>query len=234
MLLELDKRPISPSIIFEAGLAQGMGVPVALLDGREALFGSEDSEELALDTLLVAPRLYARIANRTGLVHELSAYLDGLQETPDAVIGDTFTAVKRSSTAGRRSKTQPSHWTALERRVAQAIEHAGGTLVTDPPKHRVAPDLVCLFPQLDASMNPVLVEIKQTRQIDDAYSQLVEALNRANAHLGILVALDRVPTERRRVGPLQVVTQVSVSDLEDDPDHLVKLLTEARNLAVHG
>jgi len=83
-------------------------------------------------------------------------------------------------------------------------------------------------------MNPVLVEIKQTRQIDDAYSQLVEALNRANAHLGILVTLDRVPTERRRVGPLQVVTQVSVSDLEDDPDHLVKLLTEARNLAVHG
>lgn len=110
--LVLDKRPISPSIIFEAGLAQGMGVPVALLDGREALFGSEDSEELALDTLLVAPRLYARIANRTGLVHELSAYLDGLQETPDAVIEDTFTAVKRSSTAGRRSKTQPSHWTA--------------------------------------------------------------------------------------------------------------------------
>jgi hypothetical protein len=107
-------------------------------------------------------------------------------------------------------------------------------VLTDRPKNIPSPDFVCLFPQLDASINPVLVEVKQTRSLNQAHSQLVEALSRAKAHLGLLVTPDYVPSEHHRIGGLQVITQISLPELEEKPDLLVKLLTEARNLAMHG
>jgi hypothetical protein len=233
VLVVLDKRPIPPSILFEAGLAQGMGAPVAVLDGREPSFGS-DPEELALDTLLRAPRLFARIENASGLVQELGAYLEDLDSGPDLVVGYTHIQIKRSPTAEQRSKVWPRYYSEVERRVADAIERAGGTVLTDRPKNLSSPDFAFSFPQLDASMNPVLVEVKQTRHISQTHSQLAEALSRAKAHLGLLVTADHVPIERHRVGSLQVITQISLPELEDKPDVLAKLLTEARNLAVHG
>lgn len=232
VLVVLDKRPIPPSILFEAGLAQGVGVPVAVLDGREPYFGS-DPEELALDTLLRAPRLFARIENRTGLVNQLSAYLEDLNEGPDVSLGNIHIEVK-SASAPVGEKSRPRYSSKVERRVALAIEQAGGTVLTDRPKNSSSPDFICVFPYLDASMNPVLVEVKQTRYLSRAHSQLAEALTRAKAHLGLLVAPDSVPIEHHRVTGLQVITQIGLPELEEKPDILLKLLTEARNLAVHS
>jgi hypothetical protein len=108
-------------------------------------------------------------------------------------------------------------------------------LINEKVKRPRVPDFVVRFPRLDASMNPVLVEVQSSRVTPNrARDQLANALQHAKAHLGLLVTLDLVPYERKRVGPVQVITQISIEDLENHPAHLAKLLSEARNFLVHG
>jgi len=97
------------------------------------------------------------------------------------------------------------------------------------------PDLVARFPHLDSAMNPVLVEVKGRRaQLDRARDQLAKALARGHTHLGLLVTLDTVEPRCDGVAPGRVVAQISLSLLEQKPERLIKLLSEARSLAVHG
>ena len=80
-------------------------------------------------------------------------------------------------------------------------------------------------------MNPVLVEVKGLRaQLPRARDQLADALARGNTHLGLLVTLDPLPPRYDRVAPGRVIAQISLSLLEQTPERLIKLLSEARSL----
>jgi hypothetical protein len=84
-------------------------------------------------------------------------------------------------------------------------------------------------------MNPVLVEVKGRKaHLSPARQQLRDALSRSHARLGLLVTLDPLPAASEWVGPGQVVAQISLLTLEQTPERLLMLLSEARNLAVHG
>jgi hypothetical protein len=226
VLVVVDDDPLPSSIMFEAGLARGVGVPVAVLDGRDP--DRRGLDDLALDTLQPGPRLYARLTDLVGLTEQLEAYIEpGLPKLP-RVQGQ---AIPRPSQAPLASHYRSE----AERRTAQALMRLDAAVFADRPKGLSAPDLVVRFPHLDPSMNPVLVEVVGRRdQLRRARDRLAEALARGNTHLGLLITLDTAPPRYDRVAPGRVIAQLSLSLLEQTPDRLIKLLSEARSLAVHG
>ena len=99
VLLVIDNAPIPPSVMFEAGLAHGRGIPVAVLDGRGPKRPGT-TDELALDTLLPGPRLYAHLSDRVGIAEQLDAYLQ--LQPPGTAPSE---AVKPSGDASSRSRS---------------------------------------------------------------------------------------------------------------------------------
>jgi hypothetical protein len=227
VLLVIDNAPVPPSVMFEAGLAHGRGVPVAVLDGRGPK-RPETTDDLALDTLLPGPRLYAHLSDRVGIAEQLDAYLE-LQPSgtvPSEVVGPS---------GGRLFQKPVSYDSESERRTGEALIRLGAVVLADRAGRRSVPDLVARFPQLEPSMNPVLVEVKGRKaHLSPARQQLTDALSRSQAPLGLLVTLDPSPETSEWVGPGQVVVQISLLTLEQTPERLLMLLSEARNLAVHG
>lgn len=226
VLVVVDDDPIPSSVMFEAGLAHGVGVPVAVLDGRDP--DRRGVDDLALDMLQPGPRLYARLTDPVGLTEQLGAYLELGQPPLPRVQGQ---ALPRPTQA-------PSHnyySSEAERRTAEALIRLGATVFTGRAGKLSVPDLVARFPHLDPPMNPVLVEVKGLRaQLSRARDQLADALARGNTHLGLLVTLDTLPPSYDRVAPGRVIAQISLLLLEQTPERLIKLLSEARSLAVHG
>jgi hypothetical protein len=229
VLVVVDDDPIPSSVMFEAGLARGVGVPVAVLDGRDP--DRRGVDDLALDTLQPGPRLYARLTDPVGLAEQLAAYIEPGQFQLPRVGGQ---AVPRPP-SGSTQAPPASYGSEAERQTAEALTRLGAAVFPDRAGSLSAPDLVARFPHLDPSMNPVLVEVKGRRaQLGLARDQLAEALARGHTHLGLLVTLATSPPRCDRVAPGRVVAQISLSLLEETPERLIKLLSEARNLAVHG
>lgn len=226
VLIVVDDDPIPSSVMFEAGLARGVGAPVAVLDGRDP--DRRGVDDLALETLQPGPRLYARLTDPVGLTEQLEAYI---QPGPSQIPRVQGQVIPRPTQARKAS-----HYSSeAERRTAEVLTRLGATVLAQRPGGSFVPDLVARFPHLDSSMNPVLVEVKGSRaQLRRARDQLASALARGNTHLGLLVILDTLPSRHDRVAPGQVVAQISLPVLEQTPESLIKLLSEARSLAVHG
>jgi hypothetical protein len=226
VLVVVDDAPIPPAVMFEAGLAHGVGVPVAVLDGRDP--DRRNVDDLALEILQPGPRLYARLTDSVGLTEQLGAYLELGQPQLPRVQGQ---AIQRPSEPSSSSY----HGSDAARRTVEALTRLGATVFTDRTGGFSVPDLVARFPHLDLPMNPVLVEVKGLRaQLPRARNQLGEALARGNTHLGLLVTLEALPPRYDRVAPGRVIAQISLSLLEQTPERLIKLLSEARSLAVHS
>jgi hypothetical protein len=229
VLVVIDNDPVPPSVLLEIGYAYGVGKRIAVLDGRDR--ARHGNDELALDTLLRAPRLYARLDDVAGLTEQLQAYLESEQHYVPREYLEEFT--QTSSIA--RTPVVNIAGSQVERRTADALLKAGATFVQDRPRTgNFVPDLAVQFPYLEKPMNPVLVEVKGLRaDLEGAHEQLVSAMTAGNVHLGIIVTLDDLePTQYQTRG--RVITQMSLSELEKHPDHLRRFLTIARNLAVHG
>jgi hypothetical protein len=229
VLVVVDDDPIPSSVMFEAGLARGVGAPVAVLDGRDP--DRRGVDDLALDTLQPGPRLYARLTDPVGLTEQLEAYIEPGQSQLPRVGGQTIPRPPSPST----QVPPASYDSEAERRAAEALIRLGATVFPDRAGSLSVPDLVARFPHLDPSMNPVLVEVKGRRaQLGRARDQLADALARGHTHLGLLVTLDTSAPRCDRVAPGRVVAQISLALLEQTPERLIKLLSQARNLAVHG
>ena len=139
ILLVIDNDPVPPSIMFEAGLAHGLGIPVAVLDGRgPKRLGTTD--DLALDTLLPGPRLYAHLSDEVGIAEQLDAYLQ-LQE-PESRPAPAE-AVKPSK--GRVFQKPVSYESESERRTAEALVRLGAVVLADRAGSRSVP-VVARFP----------------------------------------------------------------------------------------
>jgi hypothetical protein len=229
VLVVVDDDPIPSSVMFEAGLASGVGAPVVVLDGRDP--DRRGVDDLALDTLQPGPRLYARLTDPVGLTEQLEAYLEPRQPQSPRVGGQ---AIPRPSSRPTQAPAA-SYDSESVRRTAEALTHMGATVFGVRAGPTSVPDLAVRFPHLDPMMNPVLVEVKGRRaQLRRARSQLADALARGHVHLGLLVTLDPVEPRCDSAAPGQVIAQISLSHLEQSPDRLIKLLSQARSLAVHG
>lgn len=229
ILLIVDGDTLPPSIMFETGLGHGLGIPVAVLDGRGPKRPGT-TDDLALDTLLPGPRLYAHLSDAIGIAEQLDAYLQLRQ--PE---GGTAPAEVIKPSGGRIFQKPVSYESEGERRTAEALAGLGAVVLADRAGSRSVPDFVARFPQLEPSMNPVLVEVKGRKaHLNLARQQLRDALSRSHAPLGVLVTLDQLPDTSERVGPGQVVSQISLLTLERTPQRMLTLLSEARNLAIHS
>ena len=230
VLLVIDDATVPPSIMFEAGLAHGRGIPVAVLDGR-SLKRQEATDDLALDTLLPGPRLYAHLSDEVGIAEQLDAYRQ--LQASHQIITSAETAATPSG--GRLFQKPLSYESDGERRTAEALMGLGAVVLSDRAGSRSVPDFVVRFPQLEPSMNPVLVEVKGRKaHLSPARQQMKDALIRSHARLGLLVTLDELPVRSEWTGSGQVVAQISLLTLEAKPERMIGLLSEARNLAVHG
>jgi hypothetical protein len=230
VLVVVGDDPVPSSVMFEAGLASGVGAPVVVLDGRNP--DRRGTDDLALDTLQPGPRLYAKLTDSVGLTEQLEAYLEPGQPQSSRISGQT---IPRPSPRPTRAP-KVRYGSEAERRTAEALTRMGATVFgVRRTGSTSVPDLAVRFPHLDAVMNPVLVEVKGLRaQLRRARGQLADALTRGNVHLGLLVTLDLMEPRCDLVAPGQVVAQISLSHLEQSPDRLIKLLSQARSLAVHG
>ena len=229
VLVVVDDDPIPSSVMFEAGLARGVGAPVVVLDGRDPERRGVDN--FALDILQPGPRLYARLTDPIGLREQLEAYTQPGQPQFPRVEGQGIPRSSRHSI----EKRPVNYDSEAERQTAEVLVRLGAIVSSVRAGSLSVPDLVVRFPHLDPSMNPVLVEIKERRtQLRRARDQLADALARGQTHLGLLVTLDAVQPRSDRVAPGRVVAQISLSILEETPERLIKLLSEARSLAVHG
>lgn len=211
-------------------LARGVGASIAVLDGRDP--DRRGLDDLALDTLQPGPRLYARLTDPVGLTEQLEAYIQpGQSQQPSLRV---VQSLSRSSS----QPTQPapaSYDSEPERRTGEALIRLGATVFGVRIGSSSVPDLLARFPQLDPLMNPALVEVKRPHaQLGRVRDQLADALARGQTHLGLLVTLDTVQPGYERVAPGRVIVQLSLSLLEQTPERLIKLLSEARSLAVHG
>jgi hypothetical protein len=229
VIVVIDNDPIPPSVLFEIGYARGVGARIAVLDGRDP--ARHGTDELALDTLLPAPRLYAKLDDVAGLTEQLEAYLESDQHYVPRESLDKFAEAVPIA----KEPVVNVEGSQVERRTADALLRAGATFVQDRRQpSSFVPDLVVQFPYLEKPMNPVLVEVKSLRaDLERAAEQLIAAMTAGNVHLGLIVTLAELePTQYRTRG--RVITQMSLSDLEEHPDRLRRFLTIARNLAVHG
>lgn len=180
--------------------------------------------------MLPEPRLYALLSDSVGIAEQLDAYLQ-LQQSRDR----TTSLGTVTPPAGRLFQKPLRYESEGERRTAEALIGLGAVVLADRAGSRSVPDLVARFPQLEPSMNPVLVEVKGRKaHLNPARQQMRNALSRSRARLGLLVTLDSLPETSQRVGPGQVVAQISLVTLEQTPERMLVLLSEARNLAVHG
>jgi hypothetical protein len=229
VLVVIDNDPLPPSVLFEVGYARGVGAPIAVLDGRDP--ARHGTDELALDTLLPAPRLYAKLDDVAGLTEQLEAYLESEQHYVPREYLEKFA----QATPITKEPVVNVEGSEVERRTADALLRAGATFVQDRSQpSSFVPDLVVQFPYLERSMNPVLVEVKGLRaNLERVHQQLIAAMASGNVHLGLIVTLGNLePTEYRTRG--RVIMQISLSYLEEYPDRLREFLTIARNHAVHG
>lgn len=225
VMLVIDNLVLPGSVIFEAGLAKGLGKPVVVLDARTRRRSMSD--ELAVDIFLDAPRMFARLNDQSALTQELAAYLASESDVRPA--------------RDRGPAPPPPPWESeADRRTFAALEHAGARLVSVRQSPRGVPDLSVEFAELGPAFNPVFVEVAGRRaDVGRRTVQLSEALQRSSARLGLLVTLDREPgTDKgedwHRAGLGQAVVTWSLERLEEDPALVVQDLVALRNRLVHG
>jgi hypothetical protein len=227
VLLVIDDAPFPPSIMFEAGLAHARVIPVAVLDSRSPK-PQGTTDDLALDTLLPGPRLYAHLFDEIGIAEQLDAYLQLLPSREDTAPPEAVTPSRR-----RLFQKPLGYETEGEQRTSEGLMGLGAVVLADRAGSRSLPDLVVRFPQLELSMNPVLVEVKGRKaHLGQARQQLRDALSRSDARLGLLVTLDSLPEAAERVGPGQVLAQISLLTLEQMPERLIGLLFDGVTLLV--
>jgi hypothetical protein len=123
--------------------------------------------------------------------------------------------------------------------VADILETLSATVIVGIPgrksKRTFTPDLVARFQGLDPSFSPLFIEVKSPlSHLQRTREKLADALADGNAYLGLIVTPEDLPPRYDQLAPSRVIVQISLQDLERDPEQLIPLLSRARNLAVHG
>jgi hypothetical protein len=228
VLVVITDEPIPPAVLFEAGVASALGRPLAVLDSR-TLHGSMAGANFALASLVSAPTLSASLSDPTGLRHEVHSFLSGVLDewSPQG----SHPAAQQLATTGAIERADEA-----ERRCAEALLKRGVSVVLHPGGGRGVPDMAASLPGLGPLFDPILVEVTGLRaRLSEKRKALTDALTKAGAHLGLLVALDEVPLSTELTSATTAIVSVSLRQLEQSEVlSLQRWLTLARNRLVHG
>lgn len=218
-----DTPRLPRAVMFEAGVAVGLGAPMVLLDARQA---STSRDDLAVESLLTIPRLNAPL----GYFHELR---EGMRIAIDVATNYRGQLVEPKRLPSSRKPLAPEPG-SLEERILFALDRLEPTSITARRQAMEVPDWRVWIDRLGPAFNPVFVEASARRPVlKRKEEQLFSALAGANGHLALLVLAEDHPSRvltRRDMA----ICQVSLETLEGAPLEVIDLLGVARNRLLHG
>lgn len=221
----LGDRPVSAAVMYEAGVAVGMGRPLVVVGKLDA--------DTSLAQLSDAPVIRYKSDDDTTLREGLRAYIDLLQQ---AVASPSATQKPVTTKSWSRLAPAQKKGSELERAVAASLETSGALVALDPAIGDAGVDMTASFPVLGAALNPVLIEVKTTiRGADNrALDQLRKAMRRHGARFGMLVTRDKRSLKRVVEGSTAILV-VSVAELETlSAPRIEQELIRLRNELFHG
>lgn len=219
-------RVVGAAIMYEAGVAVGMGRPLVVVEKTGA--------DSSLAQLSDAPVIRYKSDDDTTLLEGLQAYVGLISQS-----GTVPTAAPKPVSAkswSRKGGQVEAVGDSLERFVASALEASGALVAIDPALGDAHVDMTASFPVLGVALNPVLIEVKATSRGPDsrALRNLREAMERHGARLGILVTKYERPL-RRIVEASTAILAISASELEGlSVKALEQELVRMRNEIFHG
>lgn len=225
----LDGSQSDQRVLYEVGLAEGLGKPVFIIATSKRV-GS------------IARSLFAfadvKLTDRDALAFHLDAFLS----TPHEKI---FERARLSSTPRSLEPKEPKLPTEkfhskLEARVYAAIVEAGGSAIVEPEaeKSGIRPDLLMWLGSQDAELfDPAAIEIRTRLEAADARrveGQLLDFMHAAGISSGILITEQEPPQKRRPISPyvfwLSVDQFIALAKSAKLGQHIRSL----RNRAAHG
>jgi hypothetical protein len=219
----------SSSVMFEAGLASGLGRPLLVVADAGVADG------LPVD-IMRAPVIRYKSGMTQILRENLSAYVNRVQPVAvqhllnEEVVVEFAALPPRAPKIGRNSR--------VEEHVASRLEAAGALVASESRlPGNLRPDIVATFPGLGTEFNPIIVEVKDSRsQGDDSVTmQVRNYLKAARARLGVIVDQSRVQAPATRIYESTGILYVTANDLDAwDNDRLLDELTRLRNKVVHS
>lgn len=218
---------LSPGVIYELGVARGLGLPTLVL----FLIGAGDDVPVlpgdmrGLHQVRWDPSAQPSAALLTRLRRLLTVEVDLPSGTP---------VERPKSSASARRFTN-----ATERRAAEILEFVGAEIAAEGPRNRLGrPDLAAWFPDLPNWANPVIIEVKAGdlpgRSHADSVRQLQGYLDALQLPIGIVLVPGERPPEwastRDTAILLLGVETLAALGPRGMRDHLIR----ARNLVAHG
>jgi hypothetical protein len=226
VLLVWDTTLLPGSLLFEAGLATGIGANVVLLDARKR---QDVRDDLAVEAYLSVPRLHGRLNDVEGLTRELNAlrYVRFQSaSSPDGSLTEAEWPLSASQVTGG---------TEFEGRVLRVLDRLHvAVLQVSAEKQRRIPDWEVMVPGLMTPFNPVFVELAaRNANLEKKRDQIRRALLERGAHIGALITLDPL---RSRVETIRdtAIVEIDLMRLEETPGEFDALLRTARNQLLHG
>ncbi len=218
---------LSPGVIYELGVARGLGLPTLIL----FLIGAGDDvpvlpgEMRGLHQVRWDPSAQPSAALLTRLRRLLTMEIDLPSGTP---------VERPKSSAPTRRFTN-----ATERRAAEVLEFVGAEIAAEGPRNRLGrPDLAAWFPDLPNWANPVIIEVKAGdllgRSHADSVRQLHGYLDALQLPIGIILVPGEHPPElvSTRGTAILLLGVETLATL--GPRGMREHLTRARNLVAHG
>lgn len=225
----LDGSQSDQQVLYEVGLAEGLGKPVFIIATSKRVGNTARSLFAIVEV---------KLTDKTALGFHLDAFLSTPHET-------IFERDRPAITAQRvepKESVAPSRASGslLEARVYQAIIEVGGSAIVEPgdEKSGTRPDLLMWLGSQDPELfDPAVIEIKSRVDASGARraeQQLLQFMQSAGVGCGILLTEQEPPQKRRPLSPY--IFWLSV-------DHFVVLarngklgqhIRSLRNRAAHG
>lgn len=225
----LDGSKSDQRVLYEVGLAEGLGKPVFIIATSKRV-GT------------VARSLFAFVDVKLSERDALAFHLDAFLSTPHETIFERNRPSRTTKSIQPKEPALPAQQfhSQLEARVYEAITEVGGSAIVEPQNEKspTRPDLLMWLGSQDPELfDPAVIEIKGRLVASDARRvehQLLEFMQAAGVGCGFLLTEEAPPQKRRPMSPY--VFWLSV-------DHFIALAREGslgqhirslRNRAAHG
>jgi hypothetical protein len=227
----LQDGQLTGNVLFELGIAVGLGKPRLLLRIGPAELPNQLGTSAVFDSDLTDPKL---------LAFQVDLFLRSL---------DSRLPLKRKHQSMSQTKKPVQDMaapdllgSALEQSVAAAITRRGGR-VTIPSRvgHERTPDLLMWMPHLDSELfNPAAIEVVGTPKVPDLSRlqlQFASFLESSGLRCGLIVVKSALgEKELQRLTPIPWIFTITLSDFEDklDSGDLGRWARHERNRLAHG
>ncbi|HVQ95456.1 MAG TPA: hypothetical protein VMU51_30790 [Mycobacteriales bacterium] len=222
--------PLSPAVMFEAGVAAGSRRPILTIL-------TPDTEGVTPTNLIEAPSIRYVSGNEEALRQSLTAYVKQVHPLAAELKMNWVTLIDRA----RPSERSALGSAGLTSEVAQRLMSAGGFVATNVRSGQREADIAVTFPTLGDAFNLVVVEVKlkDSPTVRQDMDQLVRTMEVFNSRLGLLVYGGKSIGQRIEFTQGIRERAILVVDAERllhewDNRRIVQAITQLRNSLVHG